>query len=335
MNFNIAVTGVGGGVGQSILKSLQNTGYNLVAMDGEVLGTGLYASMTSYLIPFATHADFITVLLDICKKEKIALLFPGLDAELMILSKNKDIFKEIGCTVVVSEPSVIDISDNKQQTYNELSKLGIAVPFTVALNGFQIKAESFPLIIKQKEGGARSRNVFPVRNDLEWSNVLDKIGDNTLNFVVQEYIEGEEYTCGSINFDGKCKGVIVMRRILRDGDTYKCFTESNSLIEAVVRNVTEAIKPFGACNVQLRIKNGIAYVFEINARCSGTTGSRTLAGFNEPLMVADYLLKGKEPSFDIKEITVLRYWNELVVDNAQVEKMAKEGKITNPVRATL
>ena len=51
--FNIAVTGVGGGVGQSILKSLENSGYNVIALDGEVLAAGLYASSKSYLIPYA------------------------------------------------------------------------------------------------------------------------------------------------------------------------------------------------------------------------------------------------------------------------------------------
>ena len=34
--YRIAVTGVGGGVGQSIIKSLSNTDFELIALDGEV-----------------------------------------------------------------------------------------------------------------------------------------------------------------------------------------------------------------------------------------------------------------------------------------------------------
>lgn len=116
-----------------------------------------------------------------------------------------------------------------------------------------------------------------------------------------------------------------MRRILRDDDTYKCFIEKNDVIEKEVRRIVEVIKPFGACNVQLRVKNGKPYVFEINARCSGTTAARTLSGFNEPKMITDYLLKGIEPSFEIKEQTILRYWNEIVVDNQTVEEFNKTG----------
>lgn len=40
---DLLVTGVGGGVGQSIIKSLQDTPYSVVGADVELLGTGPYA----------------------------------------------------------------------------------------------------------------------------------------------------------------------------------------------------------------------------------------------------------------------------------------------------
>ena len=177
-------------------------------------------------------------------------------------------------------------------------------------------------------GGARSKNVFIAKNIEDWSVILEQIGGNIANFIVQEYIEGDEYTCGSINLDGKCKGIILMRRILRDGDTHKCFSVKNPVIEAAVRKVVDAIKPFGGCNVQLRMKDGVPYIFEINARCSGTTAARTLCGFNEPKMIADFLLKSIEPKFEIKEQTILRYWQELVVDNEDVVNLKKNGHLS-------
>ena len=74
MSHKIAITGTGGGVGQSILKSLYNTGYEIVALDGELLGTGLFAAPVSYLVPFANKPDYISTLLNICKKENISLI---------------------------------------------------------------------------------------------------------------------------------------------------------------------------------------------------------------------------------------------------------------------
>jgi carbamoyl-phosphate synthase large subunit len=331
----IAITGVGGGVGQSILKSLDQTGYNIVALDGEALAPGLYTVPKSYLIPYSSKPDFIPALLQICKNEKISLLFPGLDAELMPLSLNKEKFAAIGTTIVVSRPEVITISDDKQETYDKLTAFGIKVPFTTGLPNFKPDETMFPLIIKQKVGGARSKNVYVVKTSNEWNILMEKISNNLADFIVMEYIEGDEYTCGSINLNNECKGVIVMRRILRDGDTHKCFSEKNPVIETAVTKITEAIKPFGACNIQLRMKNGIPYVFEINARCSGTTASRTLCGFNEPKMIADYLLKGIEPAYEIQEKTILRYWKELVVENDEVKEIKNNKVLAVPVKRSL
>jgi carbamoyl-phosphate synthase large subunit len=327
---NIAITGIGGGVGQSIIKSFYDTEYNLIGLNGEPLAAGIYALPQAYLVPYFNKPNYISSLLTICEKEKIDLLFPGLDAELMPLSLHVDDFKAIGTTVVVSTPDVITISDDKQQTFDSLTKIGVNVPFTRALKDYVFEEKNLPLIVKQQVGGARSQNVFIAKTKLDWESIMAQIGSDTNDFIVQEYIEGDEYTCGSINFNGVCKGVIVMRRILRDGDTYKCFSVKNPCIEQTVRMIVEAIKPFGACNVQLRLKNGVPYVFEINARCSGTTAARTLCGFNEPKMISDYLLKGIEPTFEIQEKTILRYWKELVVENDTVVDFMESGHIHQP-----
>ena len=321
----IAVTGVGGGVGQSVLKSLANSDYEVIGLDGELLGTGLYVTNTAYHIPYANHPDYIPRLFEICENEGITLLFPGLDAELPPLSKNREKFASIGTTLVVSHPDVVAVSDNKQLTYDILTKAGVEVPFTQSIEDFSPAEERFPAIIKPREGGARSKNVFLARNQQEYELVLEKIGNRNTEYIVMDYIAGDEYTCGTVNLDNSCKGTIVMRRVLRDGDTYKCFVEHNDAIEETVSKVVNALKPFGACNVQLRLKDGIPYVFEINARCSGTTAARTLSGFNEPLMIADYLLKGIEPKFEIKKRTIFRYWKELVVDDSEIDRISKQG----------
>lgn len=326
---HIAVTGAGGGVGQSIIKSLENTDYEVVALDGEVLGAGLYATKKSYIIPYSNSPDYIEKTLDICKKEKCRLLFPGLDAELTVLSANIDKFAAIGTTVIVSSKNVIDISDNKMLTYLELTKHDILVPKTIAIlpkNNGSISLD-YPFILKPKQGGARSKDLFLINSEGDLKSLLVK-GIDITSFVAQEYIDGEEYTCGSVSINGECKGVIVMRRILRDGDTYKCFTIRDTNIENFVKKVINTIKPFGACNIQLRINNKNIYILEINARCSGTTAARTLSGFNEPKMIADYLCSGTEPVYEIKEQTILRYWKELIVPNEIIESMKKNGKLT-------
>lgn len=313
---NILVTGTGGGAGQSILKALQETDYRVIAADGEVLATGLYTTGKGYVTPYADSPQFIDSLLAICAKERIALLFPGLDAELAVLSRHRGDFAAVGTSVVVSDESVVAVCDDKLATAGFLEAQGLPFPRTWTLHDPDSHEWRFPLVLKPKRGGARSKGVRFARTARELERARVELEGAA--FVAQELIEGPEYTCGTLTLDGRCVGAIVARRILRDGDTYKTFIERDAGLEAFVTDAANRLRPFGPCNIQLRVREGVPYIFEFNGRCSGTTFCRALAGFNEPKMIADHLLKGLAPAFEIRPITVLRYWKELVVENDTV-----------------
>jgi len=328
---NVAVTGVGGGVGQSIIKALQNTEYNVIGIDGEILGTGLYATAKSYLGFYANHPKFIDRVIEICKKEKCKVIFPGLDAELIPFSNSIEKLKANGILPIVSKRRVIDIADDKLKTSEFLKNNNFPYIKTYRLKNYSFEL-NFPVILKPQKGGARSVGTFIAKNKEEFNAYIKK-GIDINNYVVQEYIEGDEYTCGTVSFDNSCIGVILMKRQLRCGDTYKAFVVKNEKISNFVKSVINVLKPFGACNVQLRIKNEIPYIFEINARCSGTTAARALAGFNEPKMICDYAFKNIDnPDFKIKEISILRYWKELIIDNNKIQEMKSKHCIYNKAR---
>lgn len=313
----IMVTGVGGGVGQSILKALADTTYGVVSVDSEELAAGLYATPRAYKGCYAADPHFVDRLLEICRKEECGLIFAGHDVELLPLSEHAERFKAEGIIPVVSSAEVIRMCDDKLATNAFLEQHGFAVPETRRLNEFTTFQR--PVVLKPQRDGARSRGVYVARSSEEIGIYRQLVDPD--NCIVQEYIEGDEYTCGSVTLNDKCAGVIVMRRILRDGDTYKAFVERNPRLESVVREIVETLKPFGACNIQLRVRNGEPLVFEINARCSGTTAARALAGFNEPRMIADFLLNQIAPVYSIREISILRYWKELVVSNARIAEL--------------
>ncbi|HTP29378.1 MAG TPA: ATP-grasp domain-containing protein [Anaeromyxobacteraceae bacterium] len=319
----ILVTGAGGGVGQSIIKALQDSAYTLVAADGEILATGLFAVNRSYRIPYARASDFTSRLLQICRDEGCRLLFPGLDAELGPLAEAREDFQAAGTTVVVSTPQVVALADDKLATARFVAGVGLPAPWTYPLTEVE-RPLSFPVVLKPRHGGARSQGVFVAADEAQYGRLLESVERE--RYVAQEWVEGDEYTCGTVCLAARVLGPIVMRRVLRDGDTYRAFVAQDSRIEEGVRHLVESLQPFGACNVQLRLRGGRPCVFEINARCSGTTYARALAGFNEPRMIADYLLGGMEPQYVIREIAVLRYWKELVVDAAEIEDLRTAGR---------
>jgi len=320
---NVAVTAVGGGVGQSIIKALQNTEYNVIGIDGEVLGTGLYATTKSYLGFYAKNPKCIGKLIEICKKEKCTAVFPGLDVELIPLSNNIDKLKANGILPIVSNPRVIEICDDKLETSKFLKNNNFPYVKTYRLKDYSFEL-NFPVVLKPQKGGARSVGVFIANNRRDFDKYAANLDVN--NYVVQECMQGDEYTCGTVTFESGCIGVILMKRWLRAGDTYKAFVVKNEKLSNFVKSVINVLKPFGACNVQLRVRDNTPYIFEINARCSGTTASRALAGFNEPKMICDYIFKGIDnPHFEIKEIIILRYWKELVVSYDKIKEMKSKG----------
>jgi carbamoyl-phosphate synthase large subunit len=314
----VAVTGVGGGVGQSIIKALQDTPHQLVGIDSDLLGTGLYGVPCAYLGYNAKEPRFIARIEEICEEEECEVLFPGLDAELPYLARHKKkMERKMPLTVMVSDPSVIEIADDKLETYYFLKKHGFPALETYNLLNYNGEL-NFPVVVKPRKGGARSVDKTVIKDketleNLQQSAEADK-------FVIQEYAPGNEYTCGIVSFDEDCLGPIIMKRQLRCGDTYKAFVIKDDPLENHLKEVIEVLNPYGPFNVQLRMDEDVPYIFEFNARCSGTTASRALVGFNEPAMVCDYL-QGKTPHYNIKERVILRYWNELVVEYAQIENM--------------
>src|SRR3954465_13012265 len=113
MKHRVAVSGVGGGVGQSILKALQLSEYEVVGLDGDSLAAGLYACREARLIPYARDPLFPDEVLRTCLDSGCNILFPGLDTEPMPLSLSRERFATEGITVVVSSPDVIAVSDDK------------------------------------------------------------------------------------------------------------------------------------------------------------------------------------------------------------------------------
>jgi carbamoyl-phosphate synthase large subunit len=314
---HVLVTGVGGGVGQSVLKALQDTPYDAVGVDSDALAVGLHAVHSGYLGWEATHEAYIDRLLSICRLEECRLIFAGHDIELIPLSHHRTLFEAETIIPVVSSPEVIGICDDKLATSAFLKEHGFPCASTYSLR--DVDTPSFPVVLKPQRGGARSRRTYLARDEREFE-VYRRLVDPD-NCVVQEYIEGDEFTCGTVTFAGRLYGSITMRRYLRSGDTYKAFVEKRPEIDSLLQEVVRDLQPFGPCNFQLRLSNQTPVIFEINARCSGTTAARALAGFNEPLMVADYLLKGIEPRYEIREVTFLRYWQELMVENARISRL--------------
>lgn len=324
----VLVTGAGALLGQGIIKALQRSSLEvrMVAADPSPLSAGLFWADEAHLIPMANDADYLDGLGEVLRETRPDILIPGTDVELPILAASRErIEKNFGTRVLVSDPRVVAIADDKYLTFQFLTEAGLAPPASALPEDSEaiealLDSVGFPLVVKPRIG-ARSVGVSLVstRSELEQA-IAGRSG-----LVVQECVAGDhdEYTASVLVFDGDPKASIVMRRDLRDGNTYRAFCGPYPELNRQVKMLGAALRPFGPANFQFRLDaNGRARVFEINGRFSGTTPLRALVGFNEVEMCLRHILFG-EPIVEpvAREATILRYWSEALVEQAQIEAL--------------
>ena len=326
----ILVTGGGSLLGQGIIKALKkiNKKFYLTVVDVNPLSAGLFWGDARYIIPYANSVDYLESIKKLLHKTKPDFVFIGTDVELIHFSENKKILEsEFDTKIIVSSNDVIKIADDKLKTARFFKSNDFKYPITVDPNNLEdledlILKKGFPLIVKPRIG-ARSFQVSKVYDKKSLDIHLKKT-----NFpIVQEYIGSDynEYTASSLCFDGICRASIVMRRDLKDGNTYRTFYVENKKFHSKIKSWTEALKPFGPINFQFRIdSNGEPKVFEINARFSGTTPLRAIMGFNEIEMCINKLAHNQEIiQPPIKDYTILRNWSETIIDSLDFTKIEK------------
>jgi carbamoyl-phosphate synthase large subunit len=318
----VLVTGAGALLGQGILRSLSSSqlGVTAIAVDPSPLAAGLYWTPHHALIPLARSEAFLPAIEAILERERPDAVLVGTDVELGVLAEARArLEQKYGTHVVVSSPQVVGIADDKYETFRFMSAAGFMPPATV-LPGREnelAREVGFPLIVKPRVG-ARSVGVHLVRTTEELARAVAEGGQ----VVIQECVgtPNDEYTAGTLTFDGRCDASIVMRRDLRDGNTYRAFVEPFESLNEQVRAMAVALGAYGPANFQFRLDaQGRVRVFEINGRFSGTTPLRMHAGFNEVEMVLRRVVLGepiRQPR--VEPVTVLRYWSETVIRNDQL-----------------
>ncbi len=170
---------------------------------------------------------------------------------------------------------------------------------------------SYPLIVKPARG-VSSIDVFRVKNAAELRNATDKVEIP----VVQEYVEGTEYTIDVVS-DMKCKllAVVPRERVeVKAGISYKGRTVRDEQLIEQTGEIARALGIRGACNIQCRVRDGRPIFFEVNPRFSGTLPLTIAAGVNSPLLLMKLAIGEKldQIYYNFREgVYMARYWEEI------------------------
>ncbi|HSS20782.1 MAG TPA: ATP-grasp domain-containing protein [Pyrinomonadaceae bacterium] len=328
MSHRVLITGIGGNVGQGVLKALRagSKKFHIVGIDMEPLSAGFSLVDSYYQTPRTSDPAFPGALRRITRKEQLEAIYVCSPAELASFSTHKEALEqELRLSVFVNPLDVILTGSDKLQTAEFLRNAGFPAPdTTLATNadGVErlIERHGFPLIVKPRAGFS-SRNVFLVQSRLELEAASQLVPD----LIVQQYLpdDSAELTAATLSgADKKVRALIVLRRDLLQGTTYRTELVADDKLNQQVVQIVEALGAVGPCNLQFRLLAGVPYVFEINPRFSGTSGIRYLYGFNDCEMIFDLLRLGievKQPP--LQKAVVLRYWNEVCIPDATFESL--------------
>jgi carbamoyl-phosphate synthase large subunit len=317
----IFVTGAGALLGQGIIRAMKRSSLDasIITADPSPLSAGLYWGDRAHLLPMARDVDYLDRLRDVIDAERPDIVIPGTDVELHILAANRQALEsDFDTHVIISSPKVVEIADDKWLTAVFLKEKGLGyVPSCLPGDEDELIAQvGFPLIVKPRVG-ARSIGFSVIRDMDQLQRAIREQPD----IVIQKYVgtDATEFTAGTITFDGECRASIVMRRDLRDGNTYRAFTQPYGELNAAVEEAANALQAYGPANFQFRLDDGVPRIFEINGRFSGTTGIRIHAGFNEVEMCIRHILY-KQPIVqpELAEVTILRHWSETVLNDDEI-----------------
>ncbi len=87
------------------------------AADSSRVSAAFQYAKASHAIPRCTSPEFVATMLEICRREQIALVIPTIDTELPVYAAAKERFAEIGTTVAVSSAEAIAIANDKRRTH--------------------------------------------------------------------------------------------------------------------------------------------------------------------------------------------------------------------------
>lgn len=327
----VLLTGISSNVAQGISLGLREYKGDLTIIGTDIakLCAGYFLVDKGIQIPRFDSEGYVEHFIKLLKKEKINYVFPGVDPELPLLANNKKhIEDESGAEIIISDRNFIEQTCDKYKTPTMLKKMGLHYPETSLLTEEKKKnIEKYPIIVKPRLGAAaRGQIIIKSRSDV---NKLSFI-KNPLDYCVQEYLDGEEYTCGLLfDKDGKLRDTIIMERELDyiTGTTVMAHVVNPPEIKKFLEEFGTRVKgAFGSINLQLRYKKGgYPTIFEINPRFSGTTAFRVLIGFNDPLRLFLNVIEDKPITpVKLEERYYFRYLTQIEVDPKKVNNTLRE-----------
>jgi len=311
---SVLVPGAAGPAGINTIKSLKMAKFDgrIVATDSSSLAAGFFLSSSYHIMPeVVNEKKFIEKLVDVVTKESVQTLMPSSGYDIFPYSKYRRELAEMGVMAVVSDRDKLEICRDKMLTYSTL-RGKFNLPFTTLDHS---KVSAFPAIAKPRFGKG-SRDVIAIEDE----NDLRYVSSKYREMIYQEFLPGTEYTVDVLcNLDREPIVAVPRMRIqTKAGISMKGKVVRHKELEEECMEIAQTIGITGPCCIQMKESKEDSFkLVEINPRMGGGTIFTAIAGANFPKLIIDMVEGRKIEIPKINEITVVRYLDEIVVEEAK------------------
>lgn len=253
------------------------------------------------IAPLIYDENYIPFLLDFCRNNAIDILISLFDIDLLMLAKHKKRFEEIGTKVIVSDPQIVEICNDKWKTYTFLKDNGFHTPLSflnmdALMDKIALGQLDYPIVVKPRYGcGSISVALAYDEEDLRYltKKTKEDISNSYLKFesaassetvIYQEHLSGQEYGADIINdLHGETQNVIVRKKLaMRSGETDIAQLVNEPIIQNTLLRLGKITKHIANMDCDVFLADGVPYVLEMNARFGGGYPFSHMGGCNLP-----------------------------------------------------
>jgi len=304
-NYRIAVSCVGSGVGQSIINScrLSHLPLYTVGLGTNPFAFGAYDCDAMDYVPTIYDKNYVDQLIDVLKKHRVDLVIPGLDDEVLILSRASAQLEKAGIQVISAGTRLVELCRDKERMSNDLNPI-----VNIFVNSYDKKSAveaiakgeiDFPLIAKPRIGNA-SRGIKVILDDRDLNRIselhtvqelaIPHDDDPNFNQFMQMISKRVNPQLSEISIQlvtdrtGELMARMASHNKLSNGVPIEIVPFENDSVWNAVDKLYPVLKEMGLrgpLNIQGRLTNKGLKLFEMNPRFTGISGLRAIMGFNE------------------------------------------------------
>ncbi len=315
---NILITSAGQRV--SLVRAFQ-TQLKSVFPDAKVFTTDMNPGLSAacnvsdgyFQVKRVTDPVYMQELEALCMANKIGMIVPTIDTELLVLANHKQGFAAKNIHIIVSDPAFTASCRDKRIINKFFEEAGVEIPKPVDRYN-----PVFPLFIKPFDGSL-SADTFLIRSadQLRPEQVANQ------RFMFMEYIDRNEYDEYTVDmyYDraNTLKCLVPRKRIhVRAGEINKGVTCNNPIVPFLLEKLPLIKGAVGCLTLQIFMSRitGRMVAIEINPRFGGGYPLSYQAGANFPLwLINEYFLNQQISYTDGWEdgLLMLRYDDEVLV----------------------